>query len=119
MFKAKLYSGCCMHTALSSTNAICHTACSISPRIEHVCGAAFWNNDTSQIRCRIAILGIAFLIATITQLQAAFTRNFHYEMKEDLPTWFTWVLIVTGYPLYPSCKVAVFHMPSRNSVSKT
>lgn len=46
--------------------------------------------------CRIAILGIAFLIATITQLQAAFTRNFHYEMKENLPTWFTWVLIVTG-----------------------
>ncbi|KAL3162117.1 hypothetical protein ABBQ32_009829 [Trebouxia sp. C0010 RCD-2024] len=45
----------------------------------------------------IAVLGIAFLIATIIQLQAAFTRNFHYEMKEDLPTCFTWLLIVTGH----------------------
>ena len=46
--------------------------------------------------CRIAIFGLAFLIATITQLQAAFTRNFHYDMKDDLPSWFMWVLIVSG-----------------------
>ena len=46
--------------------------------------------------CRIAIFGLAFLIATITQLQAAFTRNFHYDMKDDLPTWFMWILIVAG-----------------------
>ena len=46
--------------------------------------------------CRIAIFGLAFLIATITQLQAAFTRNFHYDMKDDLPRWFMWVLVVTG-----------------------
>ena len=46
--------------------------------------------------CRIAVFGLAFLIATITQLQAAFTRNFHYDMKDDLPRWFMWVLVVTG-----------------------
>lgn len=46
--------------------------------------------------CRIAVLGLAFIIATFTQLQAAFTRNFHYEMKSDLPVWFSWILIVTG-----------------------
>ncbi|DBB00740.1 TPA: hypothetical protein ACH3X1_000673 [Trebouxia sp. C0004] len=45
----------------------------------------------------IAIFGLAFLIATITQLQAAFTRNFHYDMKDDLPRWFMWVLVVTGH----------------------
>lgn len=67
-------------------------------------------SDISQVCCRIAILGIAFLIATITQLQAAFTHNFHYEMKEDLPTWFTWILIVTGGPppkLLPHMSVLV------------
>lgn len=46
--------------------------------------------------CRIAIFGLAFLIATITQLQAAFTRNFHYDMKDDLPNWLMWLVIVTG-----------------------
>ena len=46
--------------------------------------------------CRIAIFGLAFLIATITQLQAAFTRNFHYDMKDDLPTWLMWLVIVAG-----------------------
>lgn len=46
--------------------------------------------------CRIAIFGLAFLIATITQLQAAFTRNFHYDMKDDLPKWLMWLVIVTG-----------------------
>ncbi|KAL0022300.1 hypothetical protein WJX79_007413 [Trebouxia sp. C0005] len=45
----------------------------------------------------ICILGLAFLIAFVTQMQAAFTRNFHYEMKEDLPVWFDWILIVTGH----------------------
>lgn len=50
------------------------------------------------MRCRIAILGIAFLIAFITQMQAALTRNFHYEMKDSLPTWFSWILIITGPP---------------------
>lgn len=52
--------------------------------------------------CRIAIFGLAFLIATITQLQAAFTRNFHYDMKDDLPRWFMWILVVTGR-LPPQC----------------
>lgn len=42
------------------------------------------------------MFGLAFLIATFTQLQAAFTRNFHYDMKDDLPRWFMWVLVVTG-----------------------
>ncbi|DBA78497.1 TPA: hypothetical protein ACH3X2_007985 [Trebouxia sp. C0005] len=45
----------------------------------------------------IAVFGLAFLIATITQLQAALTRNFHYDMKDDLPRWFMWVLVVTGH----------------------
>lgn len=58
--------------------------------------------------CRIAVLGFAFIIATFTQLQAAFTRNFHYEMKPDLPAWFSWIVIVTGEGLstlrYPALK---------------
>jgi len=53
--------------------------------------------------CRICIMGLAFLIAFVTQMQAAFTRNFHYEMKEDLPVWFDWVLIVTGEPNAHTC----------------
>lgn len=57
--------------------------------------------------CRICILGLAFLIAFVTQMQAAFTRNFHYEMKEDLPVWFDWVLIVTGESNAHTCLTAI------------
>ena len=57
--------------------------------------------------CRICTLGLAFLIAFVTQMQAAFTRNFHYEMKEDLPVWFDWVLIVTGEPNAHTCLITV------------
>ena len=57
--------------------------------------------------CRICILGLAFLIAFVTQMQAAFTRNFHYEMKEDLPVWFDWVLIVTGESDTHTCLTAI------------
>ena len=60
--------------------------------------------------CRIAIFGLAFLIATITQLQAAFTRNFHYDMKDDLPRWFMWILVVIG-TLPPQCH---FHLITYN-----
>ncbi len=59
-------------------------------------GQVPWIGDLLLFFCRICILGLAFLIAFVTQMQAAFTRNFHYEMKEDLPVWFDWVLIVTG-----------------------
>lgn len=52
--------------------------------------------DLLLLHCRISILGLAFLVAFMTQLQAAFTRNFHYEMKDNLPVWFDWILIVTG-----------------------
>lgn len=52
--------------------------------------------DLLLLHCRISILGLAFLVAFVTQLQAAFTRNFHYEMKDNLPVWFNWILIVTG-----------------------
>ncbi|KAL3147402.1 hypothetical protein ABBQ38_014468 [Trebouxia sp. C0009 RCD-2024] len=45
----------------------------------------------------LAVFGLAFLIATITQLQAALTRNFHYDMKDDLPNWLMWTVIVTGH----------------------
>ncbi|KAL3162116.1 hypothetical protein ABBQ32_009828 [Trebouxia sp. C0010 RCD-2024] len=45
----------------------------------------------------LAVFGLAFLIATITQLQAALTRNFHYDMKDDLPKWLMWTVIVTGH----------------------
>jgi len=50
---------------------------------------------------------LAFLIAFVTQMQAAFTRNFHYEMKEDLPVWFDWVLIVTGESDTHTCLTAI------------
>lgn len=88
---------------MSSSSHVHNSACRLCFSAEHVANAAVQNSDTDC--CRISVLGIAFLIATITQLQAAFTRNFHYEMKENLPTWFTWVLIVTGSTLSPSCKL--------------
>ena len=59
----------------------------------------------SCVLCRIAIFGLAFVIATITQLQAALTRNFHYDMKDDLPTWFMWVLVVSGDSVSPNSYV--------------
>ena len=65
--------------------------------------------QSCNMSCRLTVLGLAFLIATFTQLQAAFTRNFHYEMKDDLPVWFDWVLIVTGTPYcLPNHTVATF-----------
>ena len=48
--------------------------------------------------CRLAIFGIAFLIAFICQLENTFTRKFHYEMKDHLPKWLIWFVIVTGEP---------------------
>lgn len=67
--------------------------------------------------CRICILGLAFLIAFVTQMQAAFTRNFHYEMKEDLPVWFDWILIVTGVSNAHTCLIAMLlrHAMSHSS----
>ena len=69
-------------------------------------------NNSNLCLCSIAIFGLAFLIATITQLQAAFTRNFHYDMKDDLPNWFMWVLVVTGTPVpSPSLRAgSQFHL---------
>jgi len=58
--------------------------------------------------CRIAVFGLAFLIAAFTQLQAAFTRNFHYDMKDDLPTWFMWILVVTGNATLTFCCFSAF-----------
>ena len=48
--------------------------------------------------CRLAVFGIAFLIAFACQLENTFTRKFHYEMKDNLPKWLIWFVIVTGEP---------------------
>lgn len=91
-----LVSGC-VYTAYG---AFC---ISLIPRIKHLDTAARSGGFPQSIAGSwwgdiiICILGLAFLIAFVTQMQAAFTRNFHYEMKEDLPVWFDWVLIVTGH----------------------
>lgn len=91
-----LVSGC-VYTAYG---AFC---ISLIPRIKHLDTAARSGGFPQSIAGSwwgdiiICILGLAFLIAFVTQMQAAFTRNFHYEMKEDLPVWFDWILIVTGH----------------------
>lgn len=77
--------------------------CSLIPKIKHLDDAAHSSGFPQSLAGSgggdfvIAVLGLAFIIATITQLQAAFTRNFHYEMKPDVPVWFSWILIVTGH----------------------
>eukprot|EP00891_Asterochloris_glomerata_P000569 jgi/Astpho2/569/Aster-04424 len=45
----------------------------------------------------LAVFGIAFLIAFICQVENTFTRKFHYEMKDHLPKWLIWFVIVTGH----------------------
>ncbi|DBB00742.1 hypothetical protein WJX77_001794 [Trebouxia sp. C0004] len=91
-----LVSGC-VYTAYG---AFC---ISLIPRIKHLDTAARSGGFPQSVAGSwwgdiiICIMGLAFLIAFVTQMQAAFTRNFHYEMKEDLPVWFAWSLIVTGH----------------------
>ncbi len=70
-------------------------------------GQVAWMTNLLLSFCRICILGLAFLIAFVTQMQAAFTRNFHYEMKEDLPVRFDWILIVTGESNTHTCLTAM------------
>lgn len=91
-----LVSGC-VYTAYG---AFC---ISLIPRIKHLDTAAQSGGFPQSVAgsaagdILIAILGLAFLIAFVTQMQAALTRNFHYEMKENLPTWFSWILVITGH----------------------
>ncbi|KAK9830232.1 hypothetical protein WJX72_010471 [[Myrmecia] bisecta] len=45
----------------------------------------------------LAICGLAFVIATITQLKQAFWGQYHSDLREDMPSWLRWFTYVTGF----------------------
>eukprot|EP00898_Chlorokybus_atmophyticus_P004326 jgi/Chlat1/4895/Chrsp31S00375 len=55
-----------------------------------------WNN-TALGRAGLVMVGLAFLIATITQLDPALRGIFKREMYPNLPRWLFWSMVVTGH----------------------
>eukprot|EP00884_Botryococcus_braunii_P022405 jgi/Botrbrau1/8849/Bobra.50_2s0008.1 len=55
----------------------------------------------------LVFFGIAFVAATIVQLEAFFTRSFHVTLRKGMPRWFRWIVLVTGH-LGHLARAAVF-----------